>query len=239
MSNLEKYLKQTGKQKEVEERQIEIRRNPKLDEICRDYETWLGDLRNGLDKDYERALEFSRREYSAEDIEGFSLELKRFEDKRGFEKSGLFLSALTNHSKRKRFVIITEHLSKKISFIGYKNEKVVEVRGNAGDEVGQLNRGKISVSGNAGNEVGRNNSVEISVGGNAGNWVGLNNSGKISVGGNAGDWVGLNNSGEISVSGDAGNKVGDNNSGEIDIKGKINSLHGNASGEIYSEGRRI
>ena len=203
MSNLEKYLKQIGKQKEVEERQIEIRRNPKLDEICRNYETWIGDFKDNRTENYERALEFSRREYSAEDIEGFSLELKRFEDKRGFEKSGLFLSALTNHSKRKRFVIITEHLSKKISFIGYKNEKVVEVRGNAGDMVG---------------------------------W---DNSGEISIRGNAGNLVGLNNSGEISVSGDAGNKVGDNNSGEIDIKGKINSLHGNASGEIYSEGRRI
>ena len=203
MSNLEKYLKQTGKQKEVEERQIEIRRNPKLDEICRNYETWIGDFKDDLDKDYKRALGFSRRKYSAEDIEGFSLELKRFEDKRGFEKSGLFLSALTNYSKRKRFVIVTEHLSKKIDFIGYRNKKVVEVRGNAGDEVGQLNRGKISVSGNAGNEVG------------------LNNSGEISVGGNAGDEVGLDNR------------------RKIDIKGKINSLHENASGEIYSEGRRI
>ena len=221
MSNLEKYLKQIGKQKEVEERQIEIRRNPKLDEICRDYETWLGDSKDDLDKDYERALEFSRREYSAKDIEDFSLELKRFEDKRGFEESGLFLSALTNYSEKERFVIVTEHLSKKIDFIGYKNKKVVEV------------------SGNAGNNVGWHNSGEISVGGNAGNWVGLNNSGKISVGGNAGDWVGLNNSGEISVSGDAGNKVGWDNRGKIEIKGKINSLHENASGEIYSEGRRI
>ena len=226
MSNLEKYLKSIGRQEEVKEEEITVIRNPNLEKICRSYEKWLERDDQYWQGSYDHALKtFSRKKYTAKDIEEFSLELKKYEQRRYFEKTGLFLSALINSSKDKEFTILTEHLDKRINLIGYCNKKIVNVKGNAGDIVGWWNEGTISVEGNSGNSVG------------------FCNEGTISVKGDAGDYVGSGNEGTISVEGDAGNNVGSGNKGTISVEGKIKLLSKEANyyrtSKIYEKGKLI
>ncbi len=166
MSNLEKYLKSLGKQEEVKESKIIVNRNPRLDEICRNYETWLNEDKLDWDKNYNNALEnHSKKEYTSKDIQDFSIELVKYQDRKHFENTGLFLSALINHSRRKKFVIVTELLDKTIDFIGYANTKDVDVKGNAGYYAGYWNEGTVSVGGNAGYCAGYWNEGKIKVNG--------------------------------------------------------------------------
>jgi hypothetical protein len=128
------------------------------------------------DREYAKMLEVVKKsEYSAKDIENFTLALAEFQEENRFSgKAGVFLSALINNCKDSELVIRTVHLAKSINFLGYKNTKKITVKGNAGADVGHnMQGGTITVEGNAGSHVGYDmEGGTITVNEDAGGWVG-------------------------------------------------------------------
>jgi len=147
----------------------EVKRNKTLDLIVRGYEKGLENY--GLYDKAKRKIGISEGEYfgyhiakssapskiPSDSITDFSLLLGEYENNEYFEWlfTGFYLSALINKSKEQDFKIITNHLTKTISWIGYENVKNIDVNGNVGYGVGwYMEEGKITVNGNAGNLVG-------------------------------------------------------------------------------------
>lgn len=171
-------------------------------------------------------------EYSAKDVEKFSIALiglqneEHFSQKlHFFQKAGLFLSALINNCKDTDFVIHTQHLIKGIGELGLMNTKNIIVNGNAGDNVGQeMEGGSIMINGNVGKTAGNfMRGGSITVNGDADQYLGFYmQSGTITVTGNAGEDVGLSmKGGEIHLLGDYESISNDIEGGKIYHKGKL------------------
>src|SRR5208283_1236224 len=143
-------------------------------------------------------------DYSAKEVERFSLSIAEFQNEDGFgKKFGLFLSALVNTSQEDEFVIHTTNLDC-IDFIGYRNEKEVIVKGNCDRGIGsEMKGGSIQVEGNA-EEIGAGMEYgKITVKGNAGGKIGwFMKGGEITVDGNAGEVGRCMFNGSITVAGD-------------------------------------
>jgi len=87
-------------------------------------------------------------EYSAKEIEEFSKNLKKFENNKNFEKTGIFLSALANLSPDEIITLKVGDLGWKINYIGYRNQKTLIVDGDCGDFTGfNMTGGEIRVKG--------------------------------------------------------------------------------------------
>jgi glutamate synthase domain-containing protein 3 len=196
-------------------------------------------------KDYPKMLETVKKlRHSAKDVERFSLALAEFQGEERFsESAGLFLSALINSCRSRKFVIHTHHLAKPIHHLGFANTKSIAVKGDAGRDVGPyMKNGTITVEGNAGVGVGEHmEGGTITVKGNADEDVGLAmEGGAIIVEGNAGDEVGWGmKGGIITVKGDASNGIGfEMKGGAIIVEGNAGDLFGHemAGGEIHLNG---
>jgi hypothetical protein len=100
-------------------------------------------------------------QYTAKDVEDFSIVLAEFQDEKEFsKKAGLFLSALINSGKDSDYKIFTNHLDVPPDLLGYDDyhsyKKNIIVKGNVGDGVGfNIYGGNITVEGDAGNGVGQ------------------------------------------------------------------------------------
>lgn len=187
-------------------------------------------LQPGHDERMENLI--GKIEYTAEDIEKFSIALAEFQDEPAFEvKAGVFLSALINNCDDTEFVVHTEHLSHSPNALGFRNTKNITVIGDVGGSLGNsMQGGTIRVKGNAASGVGWEMiSGEIVVEGNADDNIGwCMLGGKIVINGNARSNVGYGmQSGEIHIGGDFWN-LG-NVYGEGRIKG----------GKIFHKGKRI
>ncbi|MFH0737045.1 MAG: hypothetical protein V1827_01115 [Candidatus Micrarchaeota archaeon] len=142
------------------------------------------------------------------DVSEFSLAIKEFENEDSFPlKAGLFLSALVALGPIGEYVIMTNHLEKRLDGLGYRNtkKKIIRIQGDAGDFLGDRMRGgRIIVMGNAGDSIG---SYMIS--------------GKIIVEGNAGNDTGYAMfGGVIIIKGDTGKRIGyDSDGGVIRLEG--------------------
>ncbi|NYZ74497.1 hypothetical protein H0O00_05110 [Candidatus Micrarchaeota archaeon] len=146
-------------------------------------------------------------DYSASDVENFSLALAEFQDEGGFQsKAGVFLSALTNNGKDSDYVIHTAHLEVPVNLIGCFNTKNIVVNGDVGKAVGSgMKNGTITVNGNAGSAAG----------------IGMLG-GSITVEGNAADAFGwYMQGGEIHIQGEIGKIANDIDHGKIYHKGKL------------------
>jgi len=109
-----------------------------------------------LPEDDEEALrQIKDLDYSAKDVEKFSIALVEFQDEKDFSaKAGVFLSALINNGKDANYVVHTRHLQE-IDGLGYANTKNIVVNGNGGRWVGShMKCGTITVNANAGILVG-------------------------------------------------------------------------------------
>ncbi|NYZ74268.1 hypothetical protein H0O00_03935 [Candidatus Micrarchaeota archaeon] len=163
---------------------------------------------------YAKMLEAVKKlEYSAKDVENFSIALAEFQDEEMFpDKAGLFFTVLINYGKDSDYVIHTAHLAEPIDYLGYYNTKNITVKGNTRYRVGYgMKGGTIAVEGNAGQFVGETMKCGIiTVGGNADDNVGeMMEGGTIRVNGNAGKLVGwFMRSSVITVEGNVGDKVG-------------------------------
>ena len=209
-----------GEEEEQElDREFEVKENPELEEIIRNYEkvlkfeiTTFDDFYGNF---YDKILKISTEKFTSEDIKRFSLILGDYQDNKKFVKKGFYLSYLINKSNDYKFIIYTNHLATKVDRIGYKNNgKYITVKGDAGDEVGNsMKDGKVNVFGNAGDYVG---------------WS--MKGGKIIIKGDVGDHLGSNLSGgEIHVYGDYRLLPSDINGGNIYHKGKL----------IVKDGRKL
>ncbi len=201
--------------------------------------------------------------YSASDVEKFSIALAEFQDEKSFgEKAGIFLSALINNGNEQDYVVHTNHLSVAIDYLGVLNRKNITVEGDAGKSAGEgMKGGSITVKGNAGACVGeemeggsvsvigntgmfignRMNGGSITVHGNVGVHAGsAMKKGSITVGGNAGDYAGqMMKGGSIKVNGSAGWDLGEfMEGGSIAVNGNTSRVgHGMKGGEIHVEGK--
>src|SRR5208283_402917 len=97
-----------------------------------------------------------KHQYSAKDVEDFSMVLAEFQGEENFSnKAGLFLSALINNCKEDGFLIHTVQLAKPIHSFGFRNTKNIAIDGDIGDVVGEeMVKGAITVKGNAGGSTG-------------------------------------------------------------------------------------
>ncbi len=186
-----------------------------------------------FNSNYERSLSILKDlEYSAKDVELFSIALAEFQDENYFaQKAGLFLSALINAGRESDYVIHTTHLQKELSDLCYRNEKNVIVKGNVGVDFGTESvKGSMIVDGNAHLLVGHlMNSGKITVRGNSKGWVGQSmRSGTIIINGDGGDFVGAEmKDGKIIIRGNANGAVGNRmENGEIKVYGNGGNMVG-------------
>ena len=146
---------------------------------------------------YDRMLNLINKfEYSAKDVEDFSLVLIELQEGDDFQiKAGFFLSALINNCHEDDFVINTAHLDRLIDRLGWHNTKNITVEGSVGAFAGvMMESGTITVMGNASDGIGF-----------------LMKGGTITVHGNTGGVVGWSvEGGEIHLNGDYEDSVGEN-----------------------------
>ncbi len=108
-----------------------------------------------LEEGYSNALKAIKNiNYSAEDVEKFSIMLAEFQEDQEEEnfsgKAGLFLSALINSGKDENYVVHTKHLALPVDYLAYRNTKNVRVIGDVRHNFAELmSNGSGSVNGNA------------------------------------------------------------------------------------------
>ena len=227
--------------KDVEEVQFD----PVYKRLINLYKKFEIDDPAAIEENYSKALELiSNLNYSSEDINEFSRNIKEIQDDPDFEyKAGIFISALINKSNENEFKIVTKG-SISMSYLGYKNTKKIVIDGDAGDMLGYKmsdQNSKITVLGNAGDSVGKEmNGGFIVVQGDAGDRIGEKmKNGSIIVIGDAGFVVGKEmENGFIRIDGSARRGVGyEMKGGQISITNKtsINFISTNCTGEIWYE----
>ncbi|MBI4919463.1 hypothetical protein HY837_06010, partial [archaeon] len=132
MAGIEDYLQDLGEQNVQEEGKIRIVETPALDLLCEQFKKCLNTGRF-----YEGYLNFlSSINYTAKDIRNLSLVLKKYETHKYFGMSGFLLSALINDCVEENFELVTRHLSKGFSYLGYRNRKNIIVIGDLEDHTG-------------------------------------------------------------------------------------------------------
>jgi hypothetical protein len=189
-------------------REAKVVRNPNLEEMRKAWMAHPYDFQHDYSDSYEKILSVIKNlEYSANDVEIFSVMLAEFQDDAFFRvEAGNFLSALINNCKEDDFVIHTSHLARTIHYLGQLNMKNLYVDGDVGDEHGhKMLGGSIIVKGDAGGSVGYDlHGGRIIVEGEAGDAVGCEmRGGSITVKGNAGERVGVGmHGGEIHIDGE-------------------------------------
>ncbi|MFH0737046.1 MAG: hypothetical protein V1827_01120 [Candidatus Micrarchaeota archaeon] len=151
--------------------------------------------------------------FGPKDVAAFSLAMKEFEDDPNFSsKAGSFLSVLIRLGPKGKYTIYTNHLDKKINWLGRHNRKgrTIIVQGDVGDGIGdKMSGGKIIIHGNAGSAAGTN-------------LLG----GTIIIKGDCGDLVGLASlGGVIRIEGD--------------YEGEIIAVEGGESCRVFHKGKLI
>ncbi len=103
------------------------------------------------------------KKYLQSDITEVSIAIKEYEDETDFNKSGIFLTCLINNhfqktKTKKEYILITEHLEKRIDEIGFKNNgATIKIIGNVGDYLGEyMTDGEIILEGNSQKDTGCN-----------------------------------------------------------------------------------
>lgn len=183
-------------------------------------------------------------DYTAKDVEKFSLALTEFQNEKYFSnKAGIFLSALINRGKDDDYVIHTRHLEKPIHWVGYRNRKNIAVKGDVGWYVGErMVSGIIAVKGDAGREVGkRMEGGTIWIKGNADMQIGFEmENGMIVVEGDVGVLTGDDmRGGKIIVSGNAEHVGVYIDGGEIHIDGNFRYSHEIKGCKVFHRGTLI
>jgi formylmethanofuran dehydrogenase subunit C len=225
----------------------EVRESEAVKQMKAAWKAWKYDPDDFIRDNYRATLMIVKNlQYSAKDVEEFSLVLEEFQYEEGFSnKAGLFLSALINNGNESDYLIHTQHLKMPPGNLGYKNEKNIIVNGDVGYFVGiSMKGGSITVKGNAGGAVGSHmKNGSITVEGNVKGHLGSDmEGGSITVEGDAEDAVGMDmQGGTITVNGNADTNVGYGmKGGEISLEGDYRDLSGNTEGgKIYHKGNLI
>lgn len=178
-----------------------------------------------IERSYEEALQVAKiLSYSGDDIGNFCRALQLCRDEKHFHtKAGIFLSALINAGEGIFYTVDVRGIDG-ISKLGFRNSKILRVRGNAGPHAGAE-----SLAGST-----------MIIEGNAGYAAGAWGSGAIVVAGDSGDFTGLGaRGGHIEVIGSAGKNVGELlEGGSIYVHQEIGGL-GNAHEGLIQHGDDI
>ncbi len=184
-------------------------------------------------------------DYSAKDVEFFSILLADYIDHKDFyAKASYFLNLLITNCRDSDFTVCVRHLPK-IDNLGYHNRKNITIEGEMLSRIGTLMRtGRITVNGNGCSDIGfLMTGGELIINGNVGIGCGKNmEGGTIVVNGDAGDFLGSNMSGgRIIVEGNTEGIVGfEMCGGEIHINGEhCGRILSPKSGKIYHKGKLI
>lgn len=180
-----------------------------------------------FDEPYEDSLKnLEGINYTAEDVEKFTIALAEFQDEKDFsKKAGLFLSALINNGNDTDYTVITNHLSEPLHCFAYKNRKNIVVEGNVGESFAHyMEAGTVLIQGDAGDHLA-NRMID----------------GEITVEGNVGFGAASIQGGKVTIKGNAGHSFGSMQGGEIHIEGEYGSIsaHYIRSGKIYHRGKLI
>jgi len=179
--------------------------------------------------------------YSAKDVENFTIVLSEFQEWEFFPgNAGLFLSALINNGSDSDYILPIAHLPR-LNLLAFKNCKNITVLGDIGpDFAAMMTAGKITIKGDAGDCLGScMKGGEMTVEGNAGDNVGDDmTDGTILVKGNAEHFTGGGmTGGKITIEGNAGEALGSTmKGGSILVKGNVRSVYGIMGGRIVIEG---
>ncbi len=171
------------------------------------YASWLKEAGFNalLNRSYEKNLRYEdainrlrkiKKTYSSEQIVQFCSLLNGYQSQKLFSVTGFFLSALINMhyaavhktaQENKEYILFTEHLEKKIDYIGYlANGAHIHIVGDAGLFLGKdMKSGRITILGNTGSSPGFGmNGGAITIRHNAGPLVGnYMNGGEIHIDG--------------------------------------------------------
>lgn len=111
---------------------------------------------NPLDIYHETHELLRRADYSPRDVEEFSIEMAEFQEGGNFaQKAGAVLSAMVNAGDNEHYTIHTDHLRKRIDFLGYKNRSNMSIRGDVGNSFcDHMEGGLVFVTGNIYGAVG-------------------------------------------------------------------------------------
>ena len=138
---------------ELEHRRAEVRKDPRLDRICGEYQDFLVSEEDTFES-YPRLNRFFKQNpVSSKEIENFSKLLPgyEFQEDTYFWDTGVFISAMINSSPDLVFKIYTNKLSTEIQNIGIYNKKDLTIIGYGGRDLGQeMRTGRITVYGDAG-----------------------------------------------------------------------------------------
>jgi formylmethanofuran dehydrogenase subunit C len=222
-------------------REAEVTESKGLKRVVRAWEAtvkvWKRNFGNGARGDFNEyhwlsEKEAAKADYSAEDVNRFSLVLASFQHVRNYHViAGFFLTALVNKGEECAYHIDTKALDLPLEQLGYRNERDMVVAGNAGRDLGLgMLGGSIKLNGKAGDDAGRDlkdGSIEItkSAGKNCGNDM---SGGSILVSGNANVRLGKDmEGGIIEVLGNAAHSVGTGmKDGRIVIRGNAGNYLG-------------
>ncbi len=146
-----------------------------------------------IERSYGEALEVARNlQYNGDDVGNFSRALELYKDTKHFHtKAGIVLSALINAGEGLFYNINVKGVDG-ISKLGFRNSKIVRVRGNLGPHAGfeSLEGSSIIVEGDVGYAAGAWGSGALLVTGSAGDFAGLGASGGyVQIVGGAGNHV--------------------------------------------------
>jgi glutamate synthase domain-containing protein 3 len=254
-----KYKREAGKVM----RQVDVRLDKQLEAIRSAFLEWsrsdLPSIKEKISFQYRwyksalAVISHRRVSPSRKGIELFSLQMEEFCEMPDFgAKAGMFLSALVNAGKGKRYLLHVGHLDR-VSYLGYDNIKDVVVTGHGGNMFATgMKGGSLLLHGDAGDFAGWSmKGGKLTIKGSAKDYVGSHMSGGlIIIEGNAGNSLGDHLfGGRIVVKGDAGSEVGitEENHGfytastsEIFVRGKIGSITKGIPiyGRIY-QGRKL
>ena len=110
-----------------------VKMNPAIEAISR---MWL-DCTQGGPLDGSRFSMYGRPRFSARDIEGFTLTIRRFQEQEGSSNGmGRFLNTLMTYCEDDHLTIHTFQLTQRIDELAFDNMKAIIVRGDAGQRLG-------------------------------------------------------------------------------------------------------
>ena len=117
---MEDLLGGLGEEAEQEKRELEVERNPILHSMINGYDAIIHMERGSK---YELSEDHIPQEYSAQDVEQFSLVLERYQTAADFGlTAGAYLSALVNHCPDMNITVLTHHLDHDIDCFGYQHK---------------------------------------------------------------------------------------------------------------------
>ena len=185
---LEGFQPQKRKQ---DNNEFQVKENKHVKKICGIFPIYLkamdkkDDPMDGYDLSVDLINLVKKKGFSSKDIELFCYELKNYESISEYKyHTGIFISALMNLSKDKKFTLYLGDLTKDIFYIGYLNADELIINGDVGSGIGDAQSGMITLNGDLYGNIHDQDGTLIINGNVLVNEILPNESSKIEINGN-------------------------------------------------------